>query len=159
MYRILTVLQVFCGWSTPKKYCRKKAIKLNCKSLDLLRWSATPVPQSRQYEHKHWFVPNARLRIFAAPAHACRHARVYEGSRPDASRWHIWIARFGLARGFVFFEYQQWGWGKRDGESSGDAPAVVWRFCWEYHLFLSDKSNPNKPIRKVANEISCNSYY
>lgn len=28
--------------------------------------------------------------------------------------------------------------------------------CWEYHLFLSDKSNPDKPIRKVANEISCN---
>lgn len=27
--------------------------------------------------------------------------------------------------------------------------------CWEYHLFLSDKSNPDKPIRKVANEISC----
>ncbi|MFN8303275.1 MAG: SH3 domain-containing protein [Saprospiraceae bacterium] len=28
--------------------------------------------------------------------------------------------------------------------------------CWEYHLFLSDKSNPDKPIRKVANELSCN---
>lgn len=28
--------------------------------------------------------------------------------------------------------------------------------CWEFHLFLSDKSNPDKPIRKVANEISCN---
>ena len=28
--------------------------------------------------------------------------------------------------------------------------------CWEYHLFLSDKSNPDKPIRKVATEISCN---
>jgi hypothetical protein len=32
----------------------------------------------------------------------------------------------------------------------------VWCFCWEYHLFLSDKSNPDKPIRKVAIEISCN---
>ncbi len=28
--------------------------------------------------------------------------------------------------------------------------------CWEYHLFLSDKPNPDKPIRKVANQISCN---
>lgn len=28
--------------------------------------------------------------------------------------------------------------------------------CWEYHLFISDSSNPDKPIRKVANEISCN---
>lgn len=28
--------------------------------------------------------------------------------------------------------------------------------CMEYHLFLSDKTNPDKPIRKVANEKSCN---
>jgi hypothetical protein len=27
--------------------------------------------------------------------------------------------------------------------------------CWEYHFFLSDESNPNKPIKKVANELSC----
>jgi Bacterial SH3 domain len=28
--------------------------------------------------------------------------------------------------------------------------------CWEYHLFMSDKSNPEKPIRKVAHHINCN---
>lgn len=28
--------------------------------------------------------------------------------------------------------------------------------CWEYHLFMSDKSKPDSPIHKVANEISCN---
>jgi len=28
--------------------------------------------------------------------------------------------------------------------------------CWENHLFLSDKLKPDRPIRKVANEISCN---
>lgn len=28
--------------------------------------------------------------------------------------------------------------------------------CSEYHLFMSDTSNPDKPIRKVANAISCN---
>jgi Bacterial SH3 domain len=27
--------------------------------------------------------------------------------------------------------------------------------CWEHHLFLSDKSKPNRLIRKVANEIRC----
>jgi hypothetical protein len=28
--------------------------------------------------------------------------------------------------------------------------------CWEYHLFLSDITNPNRPFKKVANSISCN---
>ena len=28
--------------------------------------------------------------------------------------------------------------------------------CWEYHLFMSDKSNLNKLYKKVAEEISCN---
>lgn len=28
--------------------------------------------------------------------------------------------------------------------------------CWQYHLFMSDSSNPIEPFRKVADEISCN---
>ncbi|MEZ4918407.1 MAG: SH3 domain-containing protein [Saprospiraceae bacterium] len=28
--------------------------------------------------------------------------------------------------------------------------------CWEYHLFLSDITNPDQPFKKVANSISCN---
>lgn len=28
--------------------------------------------------------------------------------------------------------------------------------CWEYHLFMSDKNNPDRPIRKVADHVECN---
>ena len=28
--------------------------------------------------------------------------------------------------------------------------------CWEYHLFLSDKNNPDHPIQKVADHVECN---
>ncbi len=28
--------------------------------------------------------------------------------------------------------------------------------CWEYHLFMSDKNDPNQPIKKVADHVECN---
>lgn len=28
--------------------------------------------------------------------------------------------------------------------------------CWEYHLFMSDKNDPEQPIKKVADHVECN---